>query len=63
MDHRLRGLSSPSQFTSLRGQHFVGVVDAHQLAVTIGQAVNDLESIAKLYEPQDIESRVEYLPL
>jgi hypothetical protein len=42
---------------------FAGVVYAHQLNITVGQAIHDLELIAKIYEPEDIESRVEYLPL
>ena len=42
---------------------FAGVVYAHQLRVTIGKRINDLELIAKVYEPGDIANRVEYLPL
>jgi predicted nuclease of predicted toxin-antitoxin system len=42
---------------------FAGVVYAHQLNVTIGQCVADLELIAKVYEPEDMANRVEYLPL
>lgn len=45
------------------GEAFVGVVYAHQLNVTIGQCVADLELIAKVYEPEDMTNRVEYLPL
>jgi len=45
------------------GRPFAGVVYAHQLRVTIGQCVNDLESIAKVYEPADVADRIEYLPL
>ena len=33
------------------GKFFGGVIYAHQLRVTIGQCVNDLELIAKVYEP------------
>jgi predicted nuclease of predicted toxin-antitoxin system len=46
-----------------RGRPFAGIVYAHQADVTIGQCVNDLELIAKAYEPEDIANRVEYLPL
>lgn len=46
-----------------RGIPFNGVVYAHQLEVSIGQCVADLELIAKVYEPQDIADRVEFLPL
>jgi hypothetical protein len=42
---------------------FAGVIYAHQLRVTIGQAVADLELIAKVCDPADLENRVEYLPL
>ena len=42
---------------------FAGVIYAPQLAITIGQAVRDLELIAKVYEPVDMANRVEYLPL
>ena len=45
------------------GEAFAGVVYAHQLNVTIGQYVSDLELIAKVYEPEDLANRVEYLPL
>lgn len=45
------------------GEPFAGVIYAHQLNVTIGQCVADLELIAKVYEPEDIAGRVEYLPL
>ena len=31
--------------------------------ITIGQAVRDLELIAKVYDPPDIADRVEFLPL
>lgn len=42
---------------------FVGVIYAHQLRVTIGQCIADLELIAQAYEPEDLVNRVEYLPL
>ena len=45
------------------GEIFAGVIYGHQLNVTIGQCVADLELIAKVYEPQDMANRVEYLPL
>lgn len=45
------------------GLAFVGVVYAHQLQVSIGHCVNDLELIAKIYEFQDLADRVEFLPL
>jgi predicted nuclease of predicted toxin-antitoxin system len=45
------------------GKPFAGVAYAHQLRVTIGQCVNDLELMAKVYEPADMADRVEHLPL
>jgi len=45
------------------GVAFAGVIYGHQLNVTIGQCVADLELIAKVYEPEDMANRVEYLPL
>ena len=44
------------------GVRFVGLVYAQQIDLSIGQAVRDLELIAKEYEPEDIENRIEYLP-
>lgn len=44
-------------------QTFAGIVFAHQTEVTISKCVADLELIAKIYEPEDIANRVEYLPL
>jgi predicted nuclease of predicted toxin-antitoxin system len=46
-----------------QGREFPGVVYAHQLRVSPGQCVRDLELIAKCYEPVDMLNRVEYLPL
>ena len=46
-----------------RGEVFAGVIYAHQLRVTIGQCVQDLEIIAKCGEPSDLANRVEHLPL
>ena len=45
------------------GIPFAGVIYAHQLNITVGQTINDLQLIAEIYEPEDIENRVEYLPL
>ncbi len=44
-------------------QYFCGLIYSHQLAITIGQAVHDIELIAKVYEFSDIENHIEYLPL
>lgn len=45
------------------GIPFAGVVYAHQLYVTVGQCVRDLEVIAKAGEPAEFENRVQFLPL
>lgn len=45
------------------GESFTGVIYAHQLRVTIGQCVHDLEIISKCCEPGDLANRVEHLPL
>jgi len=42
---------------------FRGVVYAHQLRVSIGACIHDLEIIAKAGEPDDFISRVVFLPL
>jgi len=42
---------------------FAGVVYAHQLHVSIGTCVSELELIAKVADPEDLADRVEYLPL
>ena len=45
------------------GQDFGGVVYAHQLGITIGKAISDLEILAQAGNPEDFANRVEYLPL
>ena len=43
------------------GISFPGLIYAHQLHVTIGDCIRDLEM--KAAEPSDLENRVEFLPL
>ena len=45
------------------GQPFGGVIYAHQLGITIGQAINDLEILAQAGSVAEFANRVEYLPL
>jgi predicted nuclease of predicted toxin-antitoxin system len=45
------------------GDTFAGVIYAHQLNVTIGQCIVDLELIAQASEPAEWINRTEYLPL
>jgi hypothetical protein len=47
----------------LSGELFAGVVYAHQLKGSIGRCVDDLELLAKVFDPVDMMNRVEYLPL
>lgn len=42
---------------------FNGVIYAHQLRVSIGACVNDLEIITKAAEPNDLISAIIFLPL
>jgi hypothetical protein len=44
------------------GREFAGVIYAHQLGITIGQAIRDLELIAKVLEPVEMKNRIEFLP-
>lgn len=44
------------------GRDFAGVVYAHQLGITIGQAIRDLELITKMLDPPELRNRVEFLP-
>jgi len=45
------------------GRLFAGVVYAHQLRVTIGKCIADLQVLAQAGMPEDFANRVEYLPL
>lgn len=56
-------LLAEAEFRQREYRAFAGVIYAHQLAITIGQCVRDLELIAKAAEPEDLRNRVEYLPL
>ena len=46
-----------------RSEAFAGVIYAHQLKVTVGQCIRDLEVLALAGVTEDFASRVEYLPL
>ena len=45
------------------GELFTGVIYAHQLNISIGQCVDELELIAQLTEPEEWINRLAYLPL
>lgn len=45
------------------GKLFAGVIYTHQLEITIGRAIEELEILANVGVPEDFVNRVEYLPL
>jgi hypothetical protein len=45
------------------GAPFSGMIYAHQLRVTIGRCVQDLELIAKAANSEELAHRVEFLPI
>ena len=45
------------------GQPFAGLIYGHQLKLTIGQAIRDLQLMASVLDAQDMVNRVEFLPL
>jgi predicted nuclease of predicted toxin-antitoxin system len=44
------------------GEVFSGVIYSHQLRSPIGRCVDDLELVAKTFEPEDLKNRVEFIP-
>ncbi len=48
---------------SQKGETFTGVIYAHQLSVSIGRCVEDLELIAKVATYEELRDRVQFLPL
>ena len=42
---------------------FAGIAYGHQLRLTDGRAIEDLALMAEVYETEDIDGRVEFLPL
>lgn len=44
-------------------REFAGLVYAHQLNVTISQAIRDLELLARALDPEDMRNRIEFIPL
>ena len=45
------------------GETFAGVIYSHQLRSPVGRCVDDLELIAKTFDPADLANRVEFIPL
>ncbi|MGF1470904.1 MAG: DUF5615 family PIN-like protein [Rubrobacteraceae bacterium] len=46
-----------------RGQSFAGVIYAHQLRVSIGDCVRDLEFVSMVGDPPDMAGQKLFLPL
>lgn len=44
-------------------KYFTGLVYFHQLGITIGRSVADLELLARVYDADDMANRIEFLPL
>lgn len=44
------------------GPDFAGIVYSHQLAISIGEAIRDLELVAKVLDASEMRNRTEYLP-
>lgn len=42
---------------------FAGLVFAHQMNITIGQATRDLILLTQVVEPHEMRNRIEFLPL
>ena len=42
---------------------FYGVIYAHQLTITVGQAVRDLALMMEALDPEDMRGQIEFLPL
>ena len=60
MDDDLLGIAAERQRS---GEPCAGVVYGHQLRVSIGQYVRDLEVIAAATEPRELDGTVLFLPL
>ena len=56
-------LLSEGAMRQKEGIPFSGVIYAHQMRVTIGACIHDLEIIAKAGEAEDLFNRAQFLPL
>jgi predicted nuclease of predicted toxin-antitoxin system len=52
-----------TEATQRQGQTFSGVIYAHQLHMSIGNCVRDLEIIVQMGEPEDMTGQTLFLPL
>jgi hypothetical protein len=48
---------------NLRGEMFAGVIFARQRRITFRKAIDDLEMIATVLDPEDLRNQVIFLPL
>ncbi|CAN5899159.1 DUF5615 family PIN-like protein [soil metagenome] len=46
-----------------QGQTFTGVIYVHQLGISIGDCIRDLELVSKVGEPTDMADQTLFLPL
>jgi hypothetical protein len=46
-----------------QGVNFAGVIYGHQLRVSVGRCIQDLELYAKVCDPEDLANLVHHLPL
>lgn len=46
----------------VEGVRFAGVIYSHQLRSPVGRCIDDLELIAKSFNPADLANRVEFIP-
>lgn len=58
-DDLLREASARQQ----SGEAFAGVIYAHQLNVTVGQCIDELELISRATDPEEWTNRLTFLPL
>ena len=45
------------------GHEFAGLIYAHQLRISVGQAVGDLELLAHALDSEEMTNRIVFLPL
>jgi len=56
-------LLSEGAIRQKKGIPFNGVIYAHQMRVSIGTCIHDLEIIAKAGEAEDLLNKIQFLPL
>lgn len=56
-------LLAEAEIRQRKSKPFTGIIYAHPLRISIGHCIQDLELIAKVGEQEDLQNRVEFLPL